>query len=141
MNMAKEEIFHTGRVLSVDPQFMVVRIISESACASCHASALCGMSESETKDITVPTPVSGVYEVGEEVNVSLKASMGHKAVWIAYAIPLVVLTAVIMALLGAGVSELLSGISGIVAVAIYYFLIWVFREKMQNQYIFNVSKK
>lgn len=141
MEMAKEEIFHTGKVLSIDPQFITVRIISESACASCHASGLCGMSESETKDVTVPTPVTEFYEVGEEVNVSLKASMGHKAVWIAYAAPLVILFAVIMALLGCGVSELVSGLSGIAAVAVYYLCIWLLRSKLQDQYIFRISKK
>lgn len=137
----KEEIFHTGRITDIDPQFTTVEIISESACSSCHASALCGMSESKTKQVVVPTTAMPLYEVGEEVNVSLRASMGHKAVWIAYATPLVVLLAVVLILLSAGVSELIAGLAGIGAIALYYLVIWLLRDKLRDQYVFRISKK
>ena len=139
--MAQETVSHTGKVLSADPQFIQVEIVSESACGACHAKGLCGVGEQKVKQITVPTPVAPFYEVGEEVFVDLKASMGHKAVWIAYALPLVVLLAVIGILLKAGAGELVAGLSGIGAVAVYYLCIWLLRDRLRDQYIFTIRKK
>ena len=67
--------------------------------------------------------------------------MGHKAVWIAYALPLVVLLAVIGILLKAGAGELVAGLSGIGAVAVYYLCIWLLRDRLRDQYIFTIRKK
>lgn len=139
--MAKAEISHTGRIVQVGPQFTTVAIVSESACASCHASGLCGMSESKTKMVKVQTLAAETFSPGEEVCVVLKASMGHKAVWVAYALPLFVMLAVIMVMLGTGFSELLSGLCGIGAVMVYYFGVWLFRDRLQDEYVFTIRRK
>ena len=139
--MAQETVSHIGKVISADPQFIQVEIVSESACGACHAKGLCGVGEEKVKQVSVPTPVAPCDEVGEEVFVDLKASMGHKAVWIAYALPLVVLLAVIGILLRAGTGELTAGLGGIGAVAVYYFCIWLLRGRLQDQYIFTIRKK
>ena len=139
--MAQETVSHIGKVISADPQFIQVEIVSESACGACHAKGLCGVGEQKVKQVSVPTPVSPFYEVGEEVFVDLKASMGHKAVWIAYALPLVVLLAVIGILLRAGTGELTAGLGGIAAVAVYYLCIWLLRRRLRDQYIFTIRKK
>ena len=139
--MAQETVSHIGKVISADPQFIQVEIVSESACGACHAKGLCDVAGQASKQIDVPTPVSEFFEVGEEVWVDLKASMGHKAVWIAYALPLAVLVAEILVLLNAGAGELAAGLSGIAAVAVYYFVIWLLRERLRDQYIFTIRKK
>lgn len=139
--MAKGEVSHTGRIVKVDSQFTTVAIVSESACASCHAAGLCGMSESQTKMVKVQTLPSETYAPGEEVNVVLKASMGHKAVWIAYMLPLVVMLAAIMILLALRVSEIVSGLCGIASVLVYYLGVWVLRGRLQDQYVFTIRRK
>ena len=139
--MAQETVSHSGRVVAADPQLITVEIISESACGACHAKGLCGVGEQKVKQVVVPTPVSETYAVGEDVFVDLKASMGHKAVWIAFALPLVVLLAVILILLQAGVGELAAGLAGIGALAVYYFCIWLLRDRLRDQYIFTIRKK
>ena len=50
-----QEISHEGRIISITPEFTTVEILSESACASCHAASLCGMSEAKRKEIELPT--------------------------------------------------------------------------------------
>ena len=139
--MSQETVSHSGRIVSIDPQLITVEIVSESACGACHAKGLCGVGEQKVKQVSVPTPVPPFFEVGEEVYVDLKASMGHKAVWIAYALPLVVLLAVIGLLLKAGAGELVAGLAGIGAVAVYYFCIWLLRGRLRDQYIFTIRKK
>lgn len=136
----KEEISHTGRITGITPGITTVEIISESACASCHASALCGMGESKKKVVEVPTTL-GNWEVGQEVLVNLRKSMGMKAVWVAYVAPLIVLFAVLLILLGAGVGELASGLSGLGAVAVYYIVVFLFRDRLKSEYVFYIKEK
>lgn len=135
-----EEIVHKGKIVEVDPQFTTVEIISESACATCHAAGLCGMSEYKTKAIQVPTSPTALYEPGDEVEVVLKATMGHKAVWVAYVIPLILLLVFIFIPLGLGKSELVSALCGFFAVASYYWFIYAFRNILKNEYVFKIRK-
>ena len=137
---SSREISHKGRVKSVTPECTVVEIVSESACGACHARSLCSVSESTVKEISVPTSGWDNLKPGDEVNVSLKASMGHKAVWIAYVIPLVVLMAAILVMTSSGVDELVSGLSGIAAVAVYYLAIWLLRGRLNDEYNFNITQ-
>ena len=137
----KEEISHPGKVLEVTPTQVLVQIEARSACASCHATALCGMSESEQKIVSVPASLHDSYLPGEDVDVILKASMGHKAVWLAYCVPLVVLLAVMFAALKTGASELAAAGLGLLATALYYFVIWLVRDKLRTEYNFIIRKR
>ena len=141
MSRQPASISHTGKVVSVTPETTCVEIVSESACASCHASALCALSSGKVKIIELPTSAYTYYEPGEEVEVLLKASMGHKAVWLAYVIPLVILIATLMAALALGAGELLSGVLCIIAVALYYLVIWMLRDRLRDSYVFAIRKK
>ena len=139
-----ESVSHKGKIIGITPETTSVEIISESACASCHAKGLCGMSEHSSKVIEVPSDPFVIYELGEEVNVVLKASMGHKAVFIAYVGPLIVLTAVLLGLLGLlglGVAELVAGVSAFAAIAVYYLFIRLLRDRLKSEYVFKIEKQ
>ena len=135
----KEQVMHTGKVVSMTPKTTTVQIVSQSACSECHAAGLCGLSEYTEKAIEVPTSPSATYGVGDEVQVVLKASMGFKAVWIAYFLPLVVLLAVALGLIALGVPEVVSGLAGIGAVALYYLGVWLLRDRLRNEYVFTIQ--
>ena len=135
----KEQVMHTGKVVSMTPQTTTVQIVSQSACSECHAAGLCGLSEYTEKAVEVPTSPSATYGVGDEVQVVLKASMGFKAVWIAYFLPLVVLLAVALGLIALGVPELVSGLAGLGAVALYYLVVWLLRDRLRNEYVFTIQ--
>ena len=137
----KEEIIHPGKILEITPTQILVGIEAQSACSSCHASALCGLSESEQKIISVPASLKDNYGTGEEVDVVLKASMGHKAVWLAYCIPLVVLITVMFTALKTGASELAAAGLGICGTAVYYFVIWLLRDRLRTEYNFIIRKR
>ena len=106
---SNSEISHRGRIVSITPEVTTVEIVSESACAACHAKGLCSLGDSTVKQVELPTRGWDNYSVGQEVSVVLRASMGHKAVWLAYVIPLVVMVASLLLTLSAGGSELLAG--------------------------------
>ena len=136
---SNSEIAHRGRIVSITPEITTVEIVSESACAACHAKGLCSLGDSTVKQVELPTRGWDNYSVGQEVNVVLRASMGHKAVWLAYVSPLIILVAALLGTLAAGGSELLSGGVAIGAIALYYLVIWLLRGRLRNEYIFNIK--
>ena len=121
-----EQITHKGRIVAIDPDITTIEIIAESACASCHAKGLCGLGEEKVKQIQVRTSAWTPRQVGDEVEVVLKKSMGYKAVFIAYGLPLVVLFA----------GELWAGLGALGAVAVCYFVLFLFRNKISKDYSF-----
>ncbi len=134
----KNEIAHTGRILEIDQDFTTVQIIVSSACSACHAKGLCGMSEDEEKVIMVPTDPYSEYKAGDEVKVKTKMSMGLKAVWISYVIPLAVLMILILSLSSVFENEYLCGLLAVAGVAVYYFGIWLFRDRLSNEFVFYI---
>jgi len=135
-----ETVSHRGKVVEVTPSFTKVEIISSSACSACHASGICGISEYTRKAVEVPTRAWDDFKPGEEVNVLLKASMGHKAVWLAYVVPLLVLVAVLMGSLALGAGELAAGLGAIAGVALYYLFLWLFRDRLRSEYVFTIER-
>ena len=133
------DISHSGRIVAIDSQSITVEFVTEDACASCHASALCGMSEGKVKTVQVPSRLG--FELGEEVEILLKRSMGMKAVWLAYVLPLFLMVAVLLALSSAGLGELQAGLCGIAAVGLWYLVLWLLRDKLKNEYTFDIKKK
>jgi sigma-E factor negative regulatory protein RseC len=134
----KNEITHKAKVIDMTPDFTTIEIMVSSACAECHAKGLCGVSESEEKVISLPTDPYATYNVGDEVTVCSKMSMGLKAAWISYVIPLAILMAAILVLTSFGVSELISALCAVTGVGLYYFIIWLFREKLQDEFVFYI---
>lgn len=135
----KEEIRHTGRIVGIDPMVTRVEIIRSSACSACHAKELCGFSEEEKKIVEVPTDGFDPHQIGDEVELCLKRTMGLKAVWIAYVVPLAVLMVAILALSALDAGELVTGLGAIACVALYYFVVWCLRSRLENEFIFYIK--
>ncbi|MGM9734917.1 MAG: SoxR reducing system RseC family protein [Candidatus Cryptobacteroides sp.] len=141
MSIKIDEIAHDGRITDVNPDFTTVEIMVSSACSGCHAKGLCGMSEEKDKVIMVPTDPYTVYSVGQEVLVMTKKSMGLKAVWISYVIPLAILLILILSLSSVIGNEAFTGLVAIAGVAIYYFVIWLLRDRLRNEFVFYIKEK
>ena len=135
----KNEIRHSGKILEIGPDFTTVQITVSSACSSCHARTLCGMSEDEDKVIMVPTDPYSEHKAGDEVQVLTKMSMGLKAVWISYVIPLAVLMILILSLSNVIESEVYRALTAIGGVAVYYLFVWLFRNKLSNEFVFYIK--
>lgn len=134
----KNEIVHTGRIVEINPDFTTIEIVVSSACSECHAKGLCGMSEQQDKVIMVPTDPYEARKVGDEVQVKTKMTMGLKAVWISYVIPLAILMILILSLSVVIENEFLRGGIAIAGVGIYYFVIWLLKDRLSDQFEFYV---
>lgn len=135
-----EIVSHPGRIVDITPEFTTVSFTALSACSSCHAEGFCGVAGAGEKIIQIPTTL-GNWEVGQEVDVCLKRGMGFKAVWLSYAIPVLVLLAVLVGLSALGLAEWLAGVIAIAATGLYYLVLSLFKDKLSNEYTFYIKER
>ena len=135
-----ELISHKGSVVSADSKKVSVEIVSESACAACHAAGLCGMSESRKKIVEVPAPAGKEYVPGQEVEVCLAPKTGLKAVLLSYVLPVLFLLILILSLSLIGLGELAAGVISILGVALYYLILYLFKDRLAEGYEFFIRR-
>ena len=135
-----EIIDHEGVIIDINPDFITVEIINKSACGACAAKGACSLGEVETKIVEVSNAGYTQYEPGERVNVLLKKSLGHKALYISYLIPLLILVAILLSLSTAGAGDLLTGLAILVGLALYYSIVYLLRERFRKEYVFTIEK-
>ena len=68
-----------------------------------------------------------------------KMSMGMKAVWISYVIPLIILMILILSLSAVFDSEVVTGLASVGGVAVYYLMIWLLRDRLNNEFVFFIK--
>ena len=140
MRQSEKVIRHAGRVVSVAGSQLKVEITTQTACAACHAKAVCGASDGKTRIIPVRRPDDGTIAVGDEVNVIIRQGQGFKAVLIAYLIPLFILLVLLLTLPIFFENELVTGLGALGFVALYYLILAQFRDRLNSGFIFTVEK-
>ena len=131
-------IEHLGRIDAVTPNDIRVVIISQSACASCHAKGACSASDVSEK-IVVVSKTNHNFLVGETVKVLLKQSLGFKALFLAYILPFIVVITALFSL-SSFVSEGIAGILALISLIPYYAILYFFKNKISKQFNFDIEK-
>lgn len=132
---------HQGIVTSVEEGRLRVRILRLSGCASCAAHSRCQLSEQKETDIDVPVSAftdGHTYKVGDTVTVAVGSSRGLLAVLLAYILPAVLLVGVFTACHLSGLSEPVSALITIGAVALYALLLFLLRGKLDRKFQFRL---
>ena len=161
-------IKHDGIIIALNGDGTArVRIVQTSACAACKAKAMCASAESKEKEMDVvllnqeqgtrnkdkilttdETNVTSlgsllltpeVYKVGDTVEVMVQRKMGWKAVVLAYLLPFFVMLAVVA--VGSGIGEEVIGTVALCAMAVYYIVLGLFKDKLQREFSFTAKRK
>ena len=149
-------IKHDGIIIALNEDgTALVRIVQTSACAACKAKAMCASAESAEKEMTVVLLDDEQWAVGDEVEVMVQQKMGWKAVVLAYLLPFFVMLAVMfigngLLAMGDGAIGLLGdeakreavlGTVALCAMALYYLILGMFKDKLQKEFSFTARKK
>ncbi|MDL2230385.1 SoxR reducing system RseC family protein [Alistipes sp. OttesenSCG-928-L06] len=137
-NNLPNQISHEGHVVDVFESGVDVSIIAEAACGSCKMKKACGMDESQEKIITVFTPDAHLFKVGEHVEVLMKQAMGYKAIAIVYVVPVVLVMIALIATVQLGLSEMTAGLASLGFLALYYFVVYLLRDKISREIRFEI---
>jgi len=131
-------IEHEGIVTEVNTSLIKVRIVNESACASCHAKGSCTAADLQDKLIDVYQSESG-FEPGQKVMLLGKKSLAPKAVLLAYVYPILIILAVLIATFYITNNELLAGGLALVALIPYYAAIYMLKDKLKRTFSFSIK--
>ena len=151
-------IKHDGIIIALNEDgTALVRIVQTSACAACKAKAMCASAESAEKEMTVvllgengkvktENNSTQSYHVGDTVEVMVQQKMGWKAVVLAYLLPFFVMLAVVAVGSGIGnriseIGEEVIGTVALCAMAMYYLVLGLFKDKLQKEFSFTAKKK
>ena len=139
--MAKKspEITHPGTIQHIKGNMIHVRIMAQSACASCHVKGSCTVADMSDKIIEVFEPKPGKYTVGEEVTVAMKQSLGNMAVFFAYFLPFILVLTTLIAVLSYSGNELLAGLISIAILVPYYTGLYLLKDKMGKVFRFELT--
>ena len=137
-NMGEKELIrHEGIVESIGADGLTVRILQASACSNCEARKLCRSSESKEKLVEV----KGHYptlQVGDSVILCGSVRQGLRASVLAYVIPLILMLVVLFA--GTRLwGEKLGALAALLALALYYGVLFLLRDKLGKHFTFKIE--
>ena len=118
----------------------MVKMTVSSACAGCHARHLCSSLDTRDKQVEAENVYHLPLEVGEKVTVELQEKLAMKAVILCFLIPLIVMLVVFIVFNNLINSELWASLGSLGSIALYYFVVWLFRGKIARDYSFIIKK-
>lgn len=140
MTNQKYTITHPGIVQDIDSNRIHVRILSMSACASCHAKGMCTIADMEEKVIDVRRTGKQTYKVGDKVVLVMKKSLGSKAVLLGYFIPFLILISSLIIFLSLTDNELFAALLSIGLLVPYYLLLFLLKDKLSKTFEFSIQE-
>ncbi len=132
-----ETIRHEGIIESLGAEGCTVRILQASACSSCSARQLCRSSESKEKLVEVKGHYPTLH-VGDRVTLVGSVRQGLRASVLAYVVPLVIML-VVLFLVTHHYGEKLGALAALLALALYYGVLFLLKDKLAGQFSFRIE--
>lgn len=133
-------IRHEAVITAVEDGVVRLRIVSKSACSECHAKGMCGLADMKEKVVEVKDSGQSGFKVGDKVFLSMDNSTGFNAVLISYVVPLIILLILLLSLPMFLGNELSVGVGIIIALALYYVVVYLFRNRIGRHFVFRIEK-
>ncbi len=133
------EIRHKGFVKTVNSDKMIVTIVNQSACSTCHAKGACTVSDFQDKEIEI-NEFSGNYQPGQEVTVVFKESKGFGALLWGYVLPFIVVLITLIVVLEITDDELKAGLISLAMLIPYYTTLYFLRHHLKKIFKFEVEE-
>ena len=133
------DIKHIGFVKEVNGSSLIVNIVNQSACSSCHAQGACTVSDFQDKEIEIQN-FSKSYSPGQQVTVIFKESQGFTALLFGYVLPFVLVLVTLIIALSILNNELFGGLLALTILIPYYTTLWFFRHLLKKVFKFEVEE-
>ncbi len=135
----KLNIKHTGFVKHVSNNKLIVNIVSESACSSCHANGACSAADMQDKEIEI-TNFSKIYSPGQAVTVIIQQSQGFIAVLWSYVVPFVLVFVTLIVAVSVTGNEFIGGLLALAILFPYYITMYFSRHLLKKAFKFEVEE-
>ncbi|MFN8208379.1 MAG: SoxR reducing system RseC family protein [Bacteroidales bacterium] len=132
-------IEHPGIVSKVEKDRVVVTILAQSACHSCHAKGSCSMGGEENKEVEFFNP-SEEFRQGEQVNIVMQESTGMMAMVLGYLVPFLILILALIILIPLTGNEGIAALATLGIIAVYYLALYFLKGKLAKKLTFRIEK-
>lgn len=132
-------IKHKGFVKEINDSSLIVSIMNQSACASCHANGACTMADVREKEVEI-MHFKGGYSCGQQVSVVFRESLGFQALFYGYVLPFVVVLTVLISVFSVTGNEVLAGLSALGVLVPYYVTLYFFRGFLKKVFTFELEE-
>lgn len=132
-------VCHDGKVVKAEGNKVKVKIISQSACAQCHAKGICSAADMEEKIIEAVS--SEPLQKGDIVTVIMEEKLGWIAVFYGFLLPFILMVSVLFVAYALGSSEPKAALLGIGSLLPYYLVLYTLRKKIEKDFIFKAEKR
>jgi sigma-E factor negative regulatory protein RseC len=130
-------IEHQGIIEQTDGHRAKVRILSESACAACHAKGVCTAADLQEKLIDASCDQS--YSPGDRVTLVGESRLGLQAAWWAYILPLFLLLFTLITTYTLTNNENLAGLLALAILIPYFLIIKLLNRKFFKTFSFTIK--
>ena len=130
---------HTGIVKEVTSTSLIVSIVNQSACSTCHAKGACSVSDIQEKEIEV-TNWKRTYQPGAMVTVFFRESSGMRALLLGYMLPFVLLILTLVITFTVTGNEILSGLLALLVLLPYYLTLYLLKDKIKQSFTFELEE-
>jgi len=132
-------ISHEGKVVGFEKDKVRVKILSLSACASCHAKGSCSAADMSEKYIDALPGEK--FETGEKVNVIIEEKLGWTALFYGILLPFLILVTTLFTLNASGKSEAFSALASLSSLIPYYMILYFLRGKFEKKFMFKAERR
>lgn len=147
--MSNGNFRHRGVVVSLETDDVVmVSLTAIAACEGCRAKAHCNISheegntaESRKRILRITSNLSQRLEVGDEVDISITYTIGMIAVIVTYIIPLFIFVGALSISIAMGVEEGIAALGTFAVLALYYYAIYLLRNRFERVVRFDIQKR
>ncbi len=132
-------IRHAGTIEAIEDGRVSVRILQASACGACKVAGHCSAAESKEKLVEVKCADVSRYQTGQPVVVTASGSVASQALIFAFGLPFLIMVGVLVVVLRMTGNEALAALSALCALIPYYFLLWLWRERVSQRISFQIE--
>lgn len=133
------KIKHAGVIDSIEEGCVKVRILQSSACSGCKVASHCNASETKEKMIEIPTSQSLLHQVGDSVTIVADSSVGFRASFYGYILPLILMVVTLIAVLQMTQSEGIAALSALGILVPYYLILYLLRNQLKSKLTFEIK--
>ncbi len=124
------EIEQEGKVIEITPTSYKIYIYN-SACSTCKLKSMCPSSKVKLVEVDK----EGLHlQKGDKVKVSLEEKQGLNALLLSYIIPFFILLFVLIFVKAITHNDGIAGLASIGSLVPYYFLLHLFRKKIDSKF-------
>lgn len=138
--MTNQNIEHDGIVKEINDDKIVISILAQSACSSCHAKGICSVADAEEKLIEIQGHDTGDIKIGEIVKVFYRQELGFRALFLGYVLPFLILFSVLIISIIFSGREGFSGLLALGSLIPYYIILYLSKNKINKTFTFSIKK-